>query len=149
MLSIWRQGECRATFRLAGTEVADFVRALLEAAPPSAPGTGLPAVVGEALAPPVVQVQLSGSVVVELNTVNADAMQQTTVGGIATAPVEARSAPADESPTTPVKPEPVQFRSAETLPVATESADAAETSDVPSTGSHDPSVGRPGPEPVV
>lgn len=37
VLSIWQHGECRATFRLAGSEVDGFIRALLSAAPPSAP----------------------------------------------------------------------------------------------------------------
>ncbi|SHN05445.1 hypothetical protein [Cryptosporangium aurantiacum] len=73
VLSIWRQGECRATFRLAGSEVDDFIRALLSAAPPAAPGADLPAVAGEAVAPPAVQVQISGNVVVELNHNVADA----------------------------------------------------------------------------
>jgi hypothetical protein len=37
VLSIWQHGECRATFRLGGSEVDGFVRALLAAAPPPAP----------------------------------------------------------------------------------------------------------------
>ena len=81
VLSIWRQGECRATFRLSAGEVDEFIRALLNAAPPSAPSTDLPAVVGETALPPVFEVQLSGNVVVELNTkAVADVDQAATVG---------------------------------------------------------------------
>jgi hypothetical protein len=72
VLSIWRQGECRATFRLAGSEVDEFIRALLNAAPPSAPGTDLPAVAGEPAAASVLQVQVSGNVVVELHNAVTD-----------------------------------------------------------------------------
>ncbi|GAA0264341.1 hypothetical protein [Cryptosporangium japonicum] len=79
VLSIWRQGECRATFRLAGSEVDEFIRALLNAAPPSAPGTELPAVAGEAVAASVLQVQVSGNVVVELHNASPEtATDQTT-----------------------------------------------------------------------
>ena len=72
VLSIWQHGECRATFRLAGSEVDGFVRALLAAAPPAAPAGGSTA---EKLRSVVTEVALA-----------ADATPVTTVATVIPAP---------------------------------------------------------------
>lgn len=104
VLSIWRQGECRATFRLSGSEIDEFVGALLTAAPPSAPGIELPAVAGEATAPSVLQVQISGNVlsrrtgpvaVPDVNSEPEDSADSTE--GPAPAP-DGTAAPSDDPP---------------------------------------------------
>jgi len=42
VLSVWEYNQCRATFRLAANQVDALVRAILTAAPPSAPEPGVP-----------------------------------------------------------------------------------------------------------
>jgi len=112
VLSIWRQGECRATFRLSGGEVDEFIRALLNAAPPAAPSVqlpvGLPTAVGEAPASSVFQVQISGNVVVELNNAAADVVAAVSAPDAQPATTPADTAPAPEVRATevPATPQP-------------------------------------------
>ncbi|TQS41856.1 hypothetical protein [Cryptosporangium phraense] len=133
---------------MAGTEVDDFVRALLSAAPPSAPGTELPAVAGEPT--PVLQVQLSGNVVVELNS-HIDDMQRTTAVGTTAVAAE----PADqlgEETTEEIVPATGEHDvTAGAKPAEASTADeaSADPTQTPEPGPDDPPAGRPGPDPVV
>ncbi|MFG1920364.1 hypothetical protein [Cryptosporangium sp. NPDC048952] len=146
VLSIWRQGECRATFRLAGSEVDEFIRALLNAAPPSAPGTDLPAVAGEALAPSVLQVQISGNVVVELTNnasvdVDQDVVQVAVTASETTNPTKVLVPPDEE----------VIEGAATTGDVLAKLAalpeeGSADASERPAPGGDDPPGPRPGPD---
>lgn len=138
VLSIWRHGECRATFRLAGSEVDEFIRALQSAAPPSAPSSGAPpAVAGPSS---VFHAQVSGSVVVELvpaETAQIDVAHAanvstlTSVSGDQTKPVPSES----EAP------------AADASAVSADTTEAAGT-DRPATGGDDLATDRSGREPI-